>query len=167
MKLVAAMLLLAAGLAPAVSVHAAADNPAFPASGLYNIEPVTTGDAPTGNTLGVICLVELGGGGKASFNNIWSIVSYLGFNVNPANHISGNWGVLVGTSVQTAVIMGNDVEVSAAPNNPQILIGNAFVLDKKPSSAQWVGLWIRWDNQGNNYVTRVTPVSTGTCTIPH
>jgi hypothetical protein len=167
MKLVVAMLVLAAGVAPAVSAYAAADNPAFPAAGLYAIEPLNTNDLPTGNKLAVICLVELGGGATKSFNNIWSIVSYEGFPVNPSNHISGNWGVSVGSpSIDTAVIMGNDLEISGSAPHPAVNIGNTLILDKQ-KSGKWLGWWIRWDNQGNNYATRVAPISTGTCTIPH
>lgn len=163
-----AAIVLAAGVVSGSSAPAAAADPVFPAAGLYNVVPLNDASAPTGNVLAVICLVELGGGGTKSFNNIWSLFKYENFDVNPTHHISGHWGVLVTSpQVQTAVLMGNDAEISGTPPHPLIpVVGNLLGFDKREDGS-WTGLWARWDNQDNNYLTRVAVASAGTCTIPH
>jgi hypothetical protein len=166
MQRTTATLFIAAGLI--CGSPAAAAEPVFPAAGLYNIIPLNDAGAPTGNVLAIVCLVELGGGGTKSFNNIWSIFKYDGFDVNPTHHISGHWGVSVASPlVATAVLMGNDAEISASPPHPAVpVVGNVLIFNKR-EAGDWTGLWARWDNQDNNYLTRVTVHSAGTCTIPH
>lgn len=130
MKQAIASIFLAAGLASVPPVFAASSDPILPA-GLYNIVPLNDVGAPTGNVLGVICLAEGGGGRTKSFNNNWSLFSYLGFDVNPTHHISGHWGVSVSSPwFQTAVLMGNDAEISAAPSHPTVpVIGNVLIFE--------------------------------------